>query len=99
MGDAEPAGADPRDADGGDECAVCVCVHIRPLVAPELLEGCQECLSVTPGQPQARPCAHAQICALALVSSTEVPARPGLRRAALVHVRPCVWRRRRRREP
>ncbi len=73
MGDAEPAGADPRDADGGGECAVCVCVHIRPLVAPELLEGCQECLSVTPGQPQARPCTRAQICALALVSSAEGP--------------------------
>ena len=73
MGDAEPASADPRDAEGGGECAVCVCVHIRPLVAPELLEGCQECLSVTPGQPQARPCTRAQICALALVSSAEGP--------------------------
>lgn len=34
--------------------AVCVAVHIRPLVESELAEGCQPCLTVTPGQPQAR---------------------------------------------
>ena len=33
--------------------AVCVAVHIRPLVAAELAEGCQPCLTITPGQPQA----------------------------------------------
>ena len=35
--------------------AVCVAVHIRPLVESEHAEGCQTCLSVTPGQPQASP--------------------------------------------
>ena len=39
--------------------AVCVAVHIRPLVPSELAEGCQPCLAVTPGQPQAR----SQLCA------------------------------------
>ena len=38
--------------------AVCVAVHIRPLVPSELAEGCQPCLAVTPGQPQAR----SQLC-------------------------------------
>lgn len=65
MGDVEPVSADARDAEAGGECAVCVCVHIRPLVRPELLEGCQECLSVTHGQPQARSRTRAQICASA----------------------------------
>ena len=32
--------------------AVCVAVHIRPLVDAELAQGCQPCLTVTPGQPQ-----------------------------------------------
>ena len=35
--------------------AVQVAVHLRPLVARELEEGCQACLSVTPGEPQASP--------------------------------------------
>ncbi len=45
-----PAG---QSQEGGSD-AVCVAVHIRPLVESELAEGCQTCLSVTPGQPQAR---------------------------------------------
>lgn len=40
-----------RDAAGGDD-AVCVAVHMRPLVAKELEEGCLPCLEVTPGEPQ-----------------------------------------------
>ena len=55
---ADAAGPD-ADA-GGEECAVCVCVHIRPLIEQEALEGCQECLRVTPGQPQARLAPHAE---------------------------------------
>jgi hypothetical protein len=41
-----------QSQEGGSD-AVCVAVHIRPLVESELAEGCQTCLSVTPGQPQA----------------------------------------------
>lgn len=33
---------------------MCVAVNIRPLIDIELSEGCQECLYVTPGQPQVR---------------------------------------------
>jgi hypothetical protein len=35
-----------------EDCSVCVAVHIRPLIASELTEGCQTCLSVATGQPQ-----------------------------------------------
>lgn len=35
-------------------CSVCVAVHIRPLIAPELAEGCQSCVQSTarPAQVQ-----------------------------------------------
>ena len=36
-----------------EECSVCVAVHVRPLIDIELVDGCQECLKVTPGVPQA----------------------------------------------
>lgn len=32
--------------------SVCVAINIRPLVAAELEEGCKECLTITPGEPQ-----------------------------------------------
>eukprot|EP00887_Chlorella_sp_A99_P003111 scaffold9.g3111.t1 len=41
-------------ASGGGDDAVCVAVHMRPLVDKELDEGCLPCLTVTPGEPQAR---------------------------------------------
>lgn len=31
---------------------MCVAVNIRPLIGQELVEGCRECVTVTPGQPQ-----------------------------------------------
>jgi hypothetical protein len=34
---------------------VCVAVHVRPLVENEAMEGCQEVLYTTPGEPQVRP--------------------------------------------
>lgn len=46
--------AAPSPASESSHDAVCVAVHIRPLVDAELAEGCQPCLTVTPGQPQAR---------------------------------------------
>eukprot|EP00803_Ostreobium_quekettii_P004619 evm.model.scf_3423.1 EVM.evm.TU.scf_3423.1 scf_3423:4192-12887(+) len=42
-----------RDAgQEGEDCAVCVAVHIRPLIDSEIVAGCQACLKVTPGAPQ-----------------------------------------------
>lgn len=35
-----------------EDCSVRVAVHIRPLIDAELVEGCQTCLSVSPGQSQ-----------------------------------------------
>lgn len=32
--------------------AVCVAVHVRPLIEQEVQEGCAPCLDVTPGAPQ-----------------------------------------------
>lgn len=31
-----------------------VAVNIRPLVTPELLVGCTDCITVVPGEPQVR---------------------------------------------
>lgn len=36
-----------------DSEAVCVAVHIRPLIPQEFELGCKPCLEVTPGTPQA----------------------------------------------
>ena len=36
---------------GGEDC-VCVAVHIRPLIASELAEGCQTCLQSASGRPE-----------------------------------------------
>ena len=47
--------------------AVCVAVHIRPLVQSELAEGCQMCLSVTPGRPQASSHPSGHLCCLDIV--------------------------------
>ncbi|PWA55123.1 P-loop containing nucleoside triphosphate hydrolases superfamily protein [Artemisia annua] len=38
--------------------SVRVAVNIRPLVTPELLVGCSDCISVTPGEPQVQIGAH-----------------------------------------
>ena len=53
--------------------AVCVAVHIRPLVQSELAEGCQTCLGVTPGQPQARASISADACIAGEVATTWPP--------------------------
>lgn len=45
---AAPAVAEPE----GDECSVCVAVHVRPLIDSELQEGCDALLTTTPQQPQ-----------------------------------------------
>ena len=83
---ADAAGPD-ADA-GGEECAVCVCVHIRPLIEQEALEGCQECLRVTPGQPQARLAPHAKHVHSRYKRARLKPRPPsaGVHWAALIHV-------------
>lgn len=35
-----------------EEIPVVVAVHLRPLIYDELMQGCQECLRVTEGEPQ-----------------------------------------------
>ncbi|KAJ7952827.1 Kinesin-like protein [Quillaja saponaria] len=35
-----------------DNCSVKVAVHIRPLIADERVQGCKECVAVTPGKTQ-----------------------------------------------
>ncbi|KAL8243151.1 hypothetical protein R6Q59_009409 [Mikania micrantha] len=46
------------DAKAGSQ-SVRVAVNIRPLVTPELLVGCSDCISVTPGEPQVQIGSHA----------------------------------------
>lgn len=38
--------------ENGEDCCVKVAVHIRPLIPDEKLQGCKDCVSVPPGQPQ-----------------------------------------------
>lgn len=33
-----------------------VAVNIRPLITTELLQGCTDCITVAPGEPQVRSC-------------------------------------------
>ncbi|XP_062155426.1 kinesin-like protein KIN-4A [Alnus glutinosa] len=40
--------------EASENCSVKVAVHIRPLIADERLHGCKECVTVTPGKPQAQ---------------------------------------------
>lgn len=35
-----------------ENCSVKVAVHVRPLIGDERVQGCKECVSVTPGKPQ-----------------------------------------------
>lgn len=35
-----------------EDCSVCVAVHIRPLIANEVSEGCQTCLGVAESHKQ-----------------------------------------------
>lgn len=38
--------------EGSENCSVKVAVHIRPLIGDERVQGCKECVTVTPGKPQ-----------------------------------------------
>ncbi|KAJ4714826.1 Kinesin-like protein [Melia azedarach] len=35
-----------------ENCSVKVAVHVRPLIGDERVQGCKECVTVTPGKPQ-----------------------------------------------
>ncbi|KAF2283754.1 hypothetical protein GH714_014887 [Hevea brasiliensis] len=38
--------------ESAENCSVKVAVHIRPLIGDERVQGCKECVTVTPGKPQ-----------------------------------------------
>lgn len=38
--------------EASENCSVKVALHIRPLIGDERLQGCTECVTVTPGKPQ-----------------------------------------------
>ncbi|KAH7291450.1 hypothetical protein KP509_29G017300 [Ceratopteris richardii] len=50
------------DSSDGSQCdapqAVKVAVHIRPLIGAELFQGCKDCVSVVPGEPQVQIGSH-----------------------------------------
>lgn len=48
---------DGSDVKNGSQ-SVRVAVNIRPLVTPELIVGCSDCISVTPGEPQVQIGSH-----------------------------------------
>ncbi|CAH1454168.1 unnamed protein product [Lactuca virosa] len=48
---------DGPDGKNGSQ-SVRVAVNVRPLVTPELLVGCSDCISVTPGEPQVQIGSH-----------------------------------------
>ncbi|XP_039049950.1 kinesin-like protein KIN-4A isoform X1 [Hibiscus syriacus] len=39
-------------AAASEDCCVKVAVHVRPLIGDEKLQGCKDCVAVTPGKPQ-----------------------------------------------
>ena len=41
-----------REVEEGQSQNVKVALNIRPLIAQEQIEGCGECISVVPGEPQ-----------------------------------------------
>lgn len=51
VGETVEPGASVKPA-AEEDCSVCVAVHIRPLIANEVADGCQACLSVAEGQKQ-----------------------------------------------
>jgi hypothetical protein len=48
--------------ENGENCCVKVAVHIRPLIPDEKLQGCKDCVSVPPGQPQVLPLSFLFCC-------------------------------------
>ena len=38
-----------------DSQSVKVAVHIRPLIPEETLQGCKDCVTIPPGEPQVNP--------------------------------------------
>ncbi|CAN0922410.1 Kinesin-like protein KIN-4A [Linum grandiflorum] len=42
----------PSPGAGAENCCVKVAVHVRPLIADERAQGCQDCVTVVPGKPQ-----------------------------------------------
>ncbi|KAI7731994.1 hypothetical protein M8C21_030182, partial [Ambrosia artemisiifolia] len=51
-------GSDAKNNNNNGSQSVRVAVNIRPLVTPELLVGCSDCISVTPGEPQVQIGSH-----------------------------------------
>ncbi|KAE8674765.1 Kinesin-like protein FRA1 [Hibiscus syriacus] len=45
-------------AAASEDCCVKVAVHVRPLIGDEKLQGCKDCVTVTPGKPQVQIGAH-----------------------------------------
>ena len=45
----------PAKSSADEDCSVRVAVHIRPLIAIEIADGCQTCLTVADGQKQVLP--------------------------------------------
>ncbi|XP_039052338.1 kinesin-like protein KIN-4A isoform X1 [Hibiscus syriacus] len=41
-----------KAAAASEDCCVKVAVHVRPLIGDEKLQGCKDCVTVTPGKPQ-----------------------------------------------
>ncbi|KAK8585002.1 hypothetical protein V6N13_138944 [Hibiscus sabdariffa] len=46
------------EAAAAEDCCVKVAVHVRPLIGDEKLQGCKDCVTVTPGKPQVQIGAH-----------------------------------------
>lgn len=47
-------GGVPEEVEDASNQNVKVALNIRPLIAQEQIEGCSECITVIPGEPQVR---------------------------------------------
>jgi len=45
---------DGKNGSSNDKECVKVAVNVRPLITSELLNGCTDCITVVPGEPQVR---------------------------------------------
>ena len=88
--DSGPISRDRTTADS-EECCVCVAVQVRPLIDGELIEGCQNCLTTLPNQPQVKSTHTQQYSGTRLLVYAEVlriQPRSSNKRAVLLHC--CV---------
>lgn len=61
VANSDVASSKANEKEKEEECSVCVAVNIRPLIANEIVVGCQECLGVDAAQAQVTFCREVMV--------------------------------------